>query len=66
MSIYALTLSEAAELSAIPKHVLETSILLGKGPKARKLGKRTVLILRKDLEAWLESLPETHLTEGQP
>ena len=64
MSIFALTLSEAAELAAIPKSTLEASIVLGQGPKARRLGKRTVVILREDLENWLRSLPETRLVDG--
>lgn len=65
MALFALTLSEAAEEAAIPRSVLEASIVLGRGPKARRIGKRTTIILREDFDAWLRSLPETRLLSDE-
>jgi hypothetical protein len=62
MSIFALTLPEAADSASIPRSLLEGLIVLNQGPKARRVGNR-VLILREDLESWLRSLPETRITE---
>lgn len=66
MSLLAFTLSEAADITSLSRDTLTGSISLGYGPKARTYGKR-VIILKKDLEAWLDSLPESrleHLREG--
>jgi excisionase family DNA binding protein len=62
VSLLALTVSEAADLTSIPKATLEGAIVLGRGPKARRYGKR-VIILKRDLEEWLETLPETNLLQ---
>jgi len=60
MPLFAMTVGEAAESAAIPRVQLEGLILTGHGPKARKAGRRAI-ILREDFEKWLASLPEADL-----
>ncbi|MGH8478353.1 MAG: DNA-binding protein [Gammaproteobacteria bacterium] len=64
MPLLALTLAEAADAAAIPRIALEALILVGKGPKTRRVGRRNI-ILRQDLEDWLAELPATNLTEPE-
>ncbi len=57
MPILAFSVSEAADLAGVPRTVLDGLILIGQGPKARRVGSRNI-ILRADLEKWLKALPE--------
>ncbi len=52
----AYTYHEACEISGITSTFLQKAIRAGKGPKFRRAGGR-VIILHKDLDKWLQSLP---------
>ena len=59
---FAYSLEEVSRLTGVSRSNLIGGISLGQGPKARKCGSK-ILILEKDLEEWLRSLPETRITD---